>query len=152
MKILKSLLTGLIGMAAIFLIANAVYADETNPDQPTYFNGGIGQEEADDMRLHARDYNLRLYFSEGKKGQSITDVAVTITDKKGNIKLEVEDAGPMLFVQLTNGTYKVVSQHNGVMKTQTVKIVNRKGVNVYLNWKNSMADESEEIYDDAVSQ
>lgn len=51
MKIVKSLLTGLMGVMAIFAITNTAYADEVNTEQPAYINGGIGQEEADDMRL-----------------------------------------------------------------------------------------------------
>jgi hypothetical protein len=145
MKIVKSLLTGLMGVMAIFAITNTAYADEVNTEQPAYINGGIGQEEADDMRLHAGEYNLRLYFSEAKQGQSISDVTVTVTDKKGNVKLEVADAGPMLFVHMENGIYKITSQHNGVIFTKTVKILNRKGVNVHLNWKNSAADATDEM-------
>jgi hypothetical protein len=145
MKIVKTLLTGLMGVMAVFAITNTVYADEINVEQSTYINGGIGQEEADDMRLHAGEYNLRLYFSEAKQGQSISDVAVTITDKKGNIKLDVVDAGPMLFLHVENGIYKIISQHNGVTFTKTVKVVNHKGVNVHLNWKNSAADATDEI-------
>ncbi|MDI1361326.1 hypothetical protein [Methylotenera sp.] len=145
MKIVKSLLTGLMGVMAIFAITNTVYADEMNTEQPAYINGGIGQEEADDMRLHAGEYNLRLYFSEAKQGQSISDVTVTVTDKKGNVKLEVADAGPMLFAHMENGIYKITSQHNGVIFTKTVKVVNHKGVNVHLNWKNSAADATDEI-------
>jgi hypothetical protein len=137
MKIVKTLLTGLMGVMAVFAITNTVYADEINVEQSTYINGGIGQEEADDMRLHAGEYNLRLYFSEAKQGQSISDVAVTITDKKGNIKLDVVDAGPMLFLHVENGIYKIISQHNGVTFTKTVK--------VHLNWKNSAADATDEI-------
>jgi len=145
MKVVKSLLAGLIGASAIFFITNTVYAEEVNTAQPAYINGGIGQEEADDMRLHAREYNLRLYFSEAKQGQSISDVAVTIADKKGNIKLEIADAGPMLFVHMDNGIYKIISRYNGIVLTKTVKVVNRKGVNVYLNWKNPDADTKDEI-------
>ena len=145
MKIVKFFLTGLIGVMAIFAITNTVYADEVSAEQPIYINGGIGQEEADDMRLHAGNYNLRLYFSESKLGRSISDVAVTITDKKGNIKLEVADAGPMLFVHMENGIYKITSQHNGVMFTKTVKVVSRKSVNVHLNWNSSAADAADEI-------
>ena len=142
MRIVKSLLTGLLGVMAM---SNTVYADEMNNEQLTYINGGIGQEEADDMRLHAGEYNLRLYFSEAKLGRSISDVAVTIADKKGNVKLEVADAGPMLFVHMDNGIYKITSQHNGVIFTKTVKVVNRKGINVHVNWKNSAADVTDEI-------
>jgi len=145
MKIVKSLLTGLMGVMAVFAITNTAYADEVNTEQPAYINGGIGQEEADDMRLHAGEYNLRLYFSEAKQGRSISDVTVTVTDKKGNVKLEVADAGPMLFVHMENGVYKITSQHNGVILTKTVKVLNRKGVNVHLNWKSSPADATDEM-------
>lgn len=144
MKIVKSILTGLMGAMAMLAITNTVYADEVSIDQPAYMNGGIGQEEADDMRANAGQYNLRLYFSEAKQGQSISDVAVTITDKKGNVKLDIADAGPMLFVHMENGIYKVTCQHNGVVLTKVVKVANHKGVNVHLNWKNTMADAVDE--------
>ena len=143
-KIVKSLLAGLLGAIAMLTVTNTVYADEVSIEQSVYINGGIGQEEADDMRANAGQYNLRLYFSEAKQGQSISDVAVTITDKKGNVKLEIVDAGPMLFVHMENGTYRVTSQHNGVVFTKTVKVANHKGVNVHLNWKNTSADAVEE--------
>jgi hypothetical protein len=142
MKIAKFLLTGLMSMMAI-CATMTVYADEMNTKQPAYINGGIGQEEADDMRLRAREYNLRLYFTEAKQGQAISDVAVTITDKKGNVILDIADAGPMLFMHLDNGTYKIISKHNDVVLTRTVKLVNRKGANLYLNWKNPAADATE---------
>lgn len=147
MKIVKSLLIGLMGTMAMLVISNTVYADEMSTEQPVYINGGIGQEEADDMRANAGQYNLRLYFSEAKQGQSISDVAVTVTDKKGNVKFDIADAGPMLFIHMENGTYKVVCQHNGVAYTKTVKVANHRGVNVHLNWKNAMADATEDTSD-----
>jgi hypothetical protein len=147
MRIVKSLLTGLMGAMAMLVISNTVYAEEMSIEQPAYINGGIGQEEADDMRANAGQYNLRLYFSEAKQGQSISDVAVTVTDKKGNVKLDIADAGPMLFMHMENGTYKVVCQHNGVVIAKTVKVANHQGVNVHLNWKNAMADAVEDASD-----
>jgi hypothetical protein len=147
LKIVKSILSGLMGAMAMLAISNTVYADEMSIDQPAYINGGIGQEEADEMRANAGQYNLRLYFSEAKQGQSISDVAVTVTDKKGNVKLDIADAGPMLFMHMENGTYKVVCQHNGVVIAKTVKVANHKGVNVHLNWKNTAADAVEESSD-----
>jgi hypothetical protein len=147
MRIVKSILTGLMVAIAMLAISSTVFAEEMSTEQPAYINGGIGQEEADDMRANAGQYNLRLYFSEAKQGQSISDVAVTVTDKKGNVKLEIADAGPMLFMHMENGTYKVVCQHNGVAFTKTVKVANHKGVNVHLNWKNAMADAVEDTSD-----
>jgi hypothetical protein len=147
MKIVKSLLIGLFGAMAMLVTSNTVYAEKISTEQPAYINGGIGQEEADDIRVNARQYNLRLYFSEAKQGQSISDVAVTVTDKKGNVKLEIADAGPMLFMHMENGTYKVVCRHNDVVITKIVKVINHKGVNVHLNWKNAAADAIEESSD-----
>jgi len=98
LKMVKSILTGLMGAMATLAISNTVDADEMITEQPAYINGGFGQEEADDMRENASKYNLRLYFSEAKQGQLISDVAVTLTDKKGNDKLEIADAGSMLFM------------------------------------------------------
>lgn len=51
-KIVKSIL-GLMGVMAMLTISNTVYADEMSTEQPAYINGGIGQEEADDMRANA---------------------------------------------------------------------------------------------------
>lgn len=147
MKIVKSLLIGLMGAIGMLIISNMVYADEMGTEPPAYINGGIGQEEADDMHANAGRFNLRLYFSEAKQGQSISDVAVTVTDKKGNVKLDIASAGPMLFMHMENGTYKVVCQHNGVAFTRTVKVANHKGVNVHLNWKNVMEDATEDTSD-----
>jgi len=144
MNIVKFLLTGLIGVIAMLTMANAVYAGDSNVGEATYINGGFGQEDAGDMRAKAGNYNLRLYLSEGKRGHSITDVPVTITDKQGNIRLDFSNGGPMLFLQMGKGTYKISAQHNGVTLTKNVTVINQRGVNVYLNWKNTEVDVEDE--------
>ncbi len=143
-NIVKFLLTGLIGVIAMLTLVNNVSAEVSNSGEATYINGGIGQEEADGIRAKAGDYNLRLYLSEGKLGHSITDVPVTITDKKGNVKLDFASGGPMLFLQMEKGTYKISAQHNGVTLTKSVTVINHRGVNVYLNWKNTAVDVEDE--------
>ena len=143
-NIVKFLLTGLIGVMAMLTLANNVYAEVDNSGEATYINGGIGQEEADGMRAKAGDFNLRLYLSEGKLGHSITDVPVTITDKKGNVKFDFASGGPMLFLQMGKGTYKISAQYNGVTLTKSVTVINHRGVNIYLNWKNTAVDLEDE--------
>lgn len=141
---MKFLLTGLLGLMAMFTIANNTYAEDSGISEATYINGGFGQEEADEMRAKAGEFNLRLYLSQGKQGQSVADVPVTILDKKGNVKLELAGGGPMLFLQLEKGTYKINAQHNGVTLSKKVTIINQRGVNVYLNWKNTEVDMEDE--------
>jgi len=142
-NIVKFLLTGLIGTMAMLTLTNIVYAEEGNFGETVYINGGIGEEDSSDIKAKAGDYNLRLYLSEGKRGRSITDVTVNITDKKGNVRLDLPNGGPLLFLKLEKGSYNISAQHNGVTLTRKVVIANRRGENVYLNWKST--DEEAEI-------
>ncbi len=144
MNIIKFLLAGLVSAIAIITMTNTVYADDSNIGEVTYINGGIGQEEADDMRAKAGKYNLRLYLSEGKLGHSITDALVTVTDKKGNVMLDSANSGPMLFLQVERGTYKIRAQYNDITLTKNITVINKRGTNVYLNWKNTEVDIEDE--------
>lgn len=140
MNIVKFLLNGWIAAMVMLTTANIAYAVEANVGETAYVNGGFGQEEASDIKAKAREYNLRVYLSEGK-GHSIVDVPVTITDKKGNVRLDLPNGGPLLFLKLEKGTYKISAQYNGVTITRNVTIASRRGENVYLNWKNTEAED-----------
>ena len=123
MNITKFFITGLLSAVALLSMANAAYAEDGNTGDAIYANGGIGQEEADEMRAKAGNYNLRLYMSEGKHGHSITGTQVTITDKKGNVILDVPSAGPMLFVHVANGSYTINANYSGTTITRKVVVM-----------------------------
>lgn len=144
MNITKFFLAGLISAMTLLSTANNVYAEAANVGETIYANGGIGQEEADEMRAKAGSFNLRLYMSEGKHGHSITDAQVTITDKKGNVRLDLSSGGPMLFLHVENGNYKIIAKYNGVTITRNVTIASRRGISVYLNWKSADTGADEE--------
>lgn len=135
MKITKFLLAGLVSTITLLSTANTVYAEEVTNGDAIYANGGIGQEEADEMRAKAGNYNLRLYMSEGKHGHSITSTQVTITDKKGDVILDVPSAGPMLFVHVPNGSYTINANYVGTTITKKIVVTNRRGTNAHLSWK-----------------
>jgi hypothetical protein len=135
MSITKLFLTGVLSAVALLSMANIAYAEEGNTGDAIYANGGIGQEEADEMRAKAGNFNLRLYMSEGKHGHSITDVQVTLTDKKGSAILDVPSGGPMLFAHVINGSYIINAIYSGTTITRKVVVTNHRGVNVYLTWK-----------------
>jgi hypothetical protein len=46
----------------------------------TYLNGGIGKEEEAAMRRVAKEFPLRMTFSERKDGEFVADVPVVIAD------------------------------------------------------------------------
>jgi len=149
MNITKFLLAGLIGSLTLLATANTVYAEEGNTGDAIYANGGIGQEEADEMRAKAGDFNLRLYMSEGKYGQSITGVQVTVTDKKGNPVLDVPSGGPMLFAHVANGTYLVKAIYNGTTISRKVVVSTHRGVNAYLTWKSTETNVGNDTEDES---
>jgi hypothetical protein len=147
MKIAKFLLGGLLTSFVLISTVNCVYAEEGNAGDVIYINGGIGQEESDEMRAKAGDFNLRLYMSEGKHGHSITGVKVSILNKKGNVVLDLLSGGPMLFAHVENGNYVVNAIYEGTTITRKVLVINHRGVNVYLNWRAKVANDDNDSED-----
>jgi hypothetical protein len=125
---------------ALFYSISATFAQEVDARETAYLNGGIGQEEAEEMRAKAGEYNIRLYLSEGHPAHAITDAQVSIADKKGNVKLDLVSGGPMLFLHLKNGIYKIIAKYNGATITRNAIVSNHRGINIYINWKNSGND------------
>ena len=147
MSITKFFIAGLLSSLVLFSTVSRVYAEEADSGNAIYANGGVGQEESDDMRAKAGDFNLRLYMSEGKSGQSITGVKVIITDKKGNTVLDMLSAGPMLFARVRKGNYKITAVFGGTTITRKVLVTNHRGVNVYLNWRTNVMNLDNDIED-----
>lgn len=104
----------------------------------TYLNGGIGREEEAAMRRMAGDYPLRMTFSERKDGEFLAGVPVVIVDGHGKQVFELSKAGPMLFVKLPNGKYKVSARFKGLTESQEVTLARKDGKNgkdLYFHWK-----------------
>lgn len=121
MNIIRFLLTGLFGFFSLLLITNVAYAEDSVTGDVVYANGGIGIDNADEMRAKAGEYNLRLYMSEGKLGHFISDVQISITDKHG-LALDLPNSGPMLFLKMKKGSYKVTAKYNDVTINRNVTI------------------------------
>lgn len=93
----------------------------------TYVNGGIGKDEQATIHRVAKEFPLRMTFSEWKDGEFIADVPVVITDVRGNPVFELSKAGPMLYVVLPNGKYKVSATFKGLTESQEVMPVRIHG-------------------------
>ena len=137
------------GMLLFALSSSMTHAAEDTPANPAsldasaesnYLNGGIGTEEADAIRLKAASFPLRITFSQGKDGKSIAGANVSVTDSKGKPVFDLQDAGPILYVKLPNGSYKLKAEYEGVSVSKNVALAGKKGTNVYLNWKGSPDD------------
>jgi hypothetical protein len=101
----------------------------------TYLNGGIGADEQATMRRVAKEFPLRIVFSEGKDGAFLADIPMVISDSTGNSILALRAAGPMLYVILPQGRYKVSARFNGVTRAQQVTVSGNQGKELYFHWE-----------------
>jgi hypothetical protein len=101
----------------------------------TFLNGGFGKEERNAMYRIEKAYPLRMTLSERKDGELIADVPVVISDAMGNQVFELHNAGPILFVKLPKGKYKVSARFGGLTESQEAVLDGKHGENLYFHWK-----------------
>lgn len=125
-------------MASVPAIAEPVAMDPVVVETfvvTTYMNGGVGNDEERMMRRIAHEFPLHLTFSERKDGEFIANVPVVIFDAKGNPVFELPNAGPMLYVMLPEGKYKVSARFKGMTESQEVDLKGKEGRDLYFHWK-----------------
>lgn len=101
----------------------------------TYLCGGIGSDEAAQMKQAARDYDLMLTFA-ARNGSYLADVNVDIADARGQSLLKTTCDGPMMLVDLPrSGSYKIRAETGGHAVTRTARIQSRdRGKAVAMVW------------------
>ena len=99
----------------------------------TYLSGGIGEGQQQAMRDLHRDYNLRLVFAVKNSGAYLADIKVKIQDARGKQVLETVSPGPLFYVKLPQGKYRVMAKYHEKALTQsiTVKKTSPKEVGFY---------------------
>ena len=99
-----------------------------------YVQGGIGQDEANALRK-TTGYDLHVELSTGPEGKFQSGATVDIQNAQGKSLLSVQDAGPLLYVQLPPGQYKVIGQADGTTVQQQVTVSGKAPATVNLNWR-----------------
>ncbi|MEO8991999.1 MAG: hypothetical protein ABI284_03475 [Nitrosospira sp.] len=100
-----------------------------------YLNGGIGTDEQQYMREVAKDWSLRMIFSENKNNEFVADVSVVITNPHGTPYLLLSNAGPMTYVMLPAGKYRITANFKGLSETREITLNDKIGRDVYFHWK-----------------
>lgn len=112
--------------AAALLLAGAAAAQPVTPVLGTpgaHASGGIGQEDQERMRLTQALYNLRIVFAEAGTGAYLADVEVTIAPiGPGPSYGPFREAGPLLYVVVKPGTYRIHATYGGLTRTADVKV------------------------------
>ena len=138
MKIRTRLTVLLIGASLLATLPLAASAQDSivveTITATTYLNGGIGKDEEAAMRRVAKEFPLRMTFSERKDGEFLADVPVVICDARGNPVFELSKAGPMLYVMLPKGKYKVSARFKGLTESQEITLDGKDGKELNFHW------------------
>ncbi|MCP5307477.1 MAG: hypothetical protein H6953_18875 [Chromatiaceae bacterium] len=98
-------------------------------------NGGIDEGNERYMREIAKDWSLRMIFSERKNNEFVADVTLLVTDTHGVPYLQLSDAGPMTYAMLPAGKYRITARFRGRSETREVTLDGKTGRDVYFHWK-----------------
>lgn len=88
--------------------------------QVRFINGGISDEELDQLKLVSSSYNFQLLIV-GKGGEYVSDVAIRVTDGSGKLVFSLPDAGPYLYMNMVPGAYAVEATYLGNVQKFNVK-------------------------------
>jgi hypothetical protein len=107
-----------------------------------FMTGGIGSDEALEMRSYAKKFTLNLLFSEGTVGRLAADINVNIYDVHNHMVFRIKGAKPMLYVNLPAGTYTVLANNNGLKLRHKLTIDGNTNQKVILNWKDEVDEDA----------
>jgi hypothetical protein len=102
-----------------------------------YVNGGVTQDEADQLRADAKSYPLEVVLAQqrGDEGNAfVSNALLRITDESGREVVSVMDAGPIFLARLPDGRYTVEAVHEGKAKRQQVTIKGGRHQKVGFLW------------------
>jgi len=132
------------GTAATILIVVAGILSTWAPDVPSaalnqsgpaFVTGGVGKEEADQLRVMAPAYPLKLVFvRHANQGEEfVAGVRLTIADESGRVLVD-QASGPIVLVRVPPGVYTVSAEYAGQLKTRRVAIADGQHEKVALVW------------------
>lgn len=98
-----------------------------------YLNGGVGEDAQAAVKSARASYNLYLTFAN-RTGEYRADVQVDIWDSKGVQRFSLSKAGPLLYVKLPPGTYRVMASSAGQRYERTARIGATGGQELAFTW------------------
>lgn len=111
------------------------------PDEVCYISGGISSDEVSQFKSLAKEYLLEIVFVQktdpeenGRIEEYLAEVQLQIKDSKGNMVVDTTTEGPFFLADLPFGSYQITAEHDGVIKTNVVKIAAKKHQRIVFLW------------------
>lgn len=98
----------------------------------TYVTGGVGQDEVEAIHEVAEKFTLKILLAQGNK--FFGDADVLILDSDNGLVLEGMTDGPLMFVDLPEGKYKVEAGAAGEHFTRHITIKPGKQLQLVFRW------------------
>jgi hypothetical protein len=118
-----------------FTLACGALGAAVAADEPQFVTGGVGLEERGQMLASKPDYNVRMTFATRGTGDYRSDVQVEISDAKGHTNVNAHDAGPLMFVNLEPGRYRVTATAaDGQVQRREVQVQPGRTKDLYFYW------------------
>jgi|LakWasMet55_HOW8_FD_contig_111_40856_length_3904_multi_4_in_0_out_0_3 hypothetical protein len=120
---------------------NKCLPHQATPDEICYISGGIGGDEVSQFKSRAKQYLLEIVFVQKAVAEDnnrieeyLAEVQLKIKDSKGNVVVDVTTEGPFFLADLPLGKYQIIADHDGVIKTNVVKIAAKKHQRTVFLW------------------
>jgi hypothetical protein len=89
----------------------------------TFVSGGAGDEDRDALKQVESQYNLRLLFA-ARNGDFLANIAVTLSDARGNAVLDTISDGPIFYARVPPGRYRLTVSNLGQSQSRNINIGN----------------------------
>ncbi len=103
--------------------------------EPQFVTGGVGVEERSQLLASKPDYNVRMTFATRGSGEYRSDVQVEISDSKDGVQVHARDAGPLMYVNLAPGRYRVTATAtDGQVQRRDLQVQAGRSKDLYFYW------------------
>lgn len=86
----------------------------------SYVCGGVGEDEQQHMKARRNYFNLALLFTQGTRGEYLSDVDVRLM-RDGHDVARFRADGPLCLIKAPEGGYNVQATFNGQPRSVTIR-------------------------------
>ena len=106
--------------------ADVVGTSTTSASQSevSWTSGGVSEEGREEMRQVASRYNVHVMFSE-QRGSYLAGIPFTVVRLASGKEQQIVSAvseGPLLYLKLAPGAYRIAAEVDGVWQKQQVRV------------------------------
>jgi len=111
------------------------------PDEVCFVSGGISGDEVSQFKARAKEFLFEIVFVQKAVAEDnnrieeyLAEVQLKIKDSKGNIVVDTTTEGPFFLADLPLGKYQITAEHDGIIKTNVVRIAAKKHQRIVFLW------------------